>query len=206
MNCGDRLATHLRIDDFAQRVGVDDAHVALLDFNRAVFDKLYFGDNFIPLPSVMMRRLPFCDYFFNTDFKHCVDLEFFLRASRKYSFYYIPHPLVKMRRGEGHDSMITKRYERFIIRKKILKHIFKLSRKDNMMLISFFDYFRAISYQLIRESSYYLNNSSKLKGKLIALQAMFYNPIDKRILIFVIEHIFSKKILKLLAKIKHLLL
>lgn len=125
------------------------------DISRpTVFYDLYIDGNFISNPTIMLRRNHHLNNFYRMDMECCNDFEFILRIAHDYDIYEIERPLVKMRRGEGHNSISAMRQLNFLAQRQILKLIYK-KYKAGEPKVTKKHYRQAMRNQLGKERQYY---------------------------------------------------
>jgi len=148
------------------------------------FYELYLNGNFIPNPTVMMRRRHITDIFYDPSLPVCSDFEHQLRLTHDYPIYEISHPLAKLRRGEGHSSMTSRREANFSAERRIIKMIHQQYQRSSPRVTKL-HYARAMSNQLLKESRYYASAGDTEKAIALLARALAYNPFNLRIYKFI---------------------
>ncbi len=91
-------------------------------------DLLFDSVNFIPLPTVLMKRKVFDEVGdFNKDFKIGEEYELFLRVAEKYEFDYVDEPLAKYR---IHNNSFSNKKDLFVKEHFMILDIWKNKRPD----------------------------------------------------------------------------
>lgn len=142
-----------------------------------VFYRLYIEGNFIPNPTLMMRRRHITNQFYNPNFPTANDIEHNFRVTHDYKIWEISHPLVKLRRGQNHQSMSSNQRQMFDAERQIIKLIHQEYRSLKPK-VNWFHYTRAISNRLIKEGKFYLQRRSLKQAVKLFFLALIYNPFQ----------------------------
>ena len=88
-------------------VDVDTQKLSVPLYRGKVYPAIAYG-NFVHPPTIMMRREVWSvTGQLDTDFPSAADWDFFVRASRKFSFAYLDHPLLRYRLSAGQMSSMS---------------------------------------------------------------------------------------------------
>lgn len=153
------------------------------------FYRLYIEGNFIPNPTIMMRRRHLNRYLYRPDLPTSNDLEHKIRVAHDYSIYEVTKPLVKLRRG--HKSMSSNQKLSLETEHRIIQLLYE-EYKDKKPKISFLDYRRALSNHYVREAKFYGRIQKEYST---AVQKVFtsllYYPLQVKIWKYVVSAPFS---------------
>ncbi|MBN1972658.1 MAG: glycosyltransferase [Sedimentisphaerales bacterium] len=157
------------------------------------FYKLYIEGDFIPNPTVMMRRRHITNNkLYNSELSFCCDYEHKLRLLHDYPVIEINHPLVKMRRDMRHETMTSNRQENFLAERKILKIAYDRYR-NNHLRVHRLDYRKALSNQMLKESHYYAQKRNIGKSLVLLFKACGLYPVHRHDYIRILLEIAAKK-------------
>ena len=112
---------------------------------------------------------------FDEKAKMSIDWQFFLHVAHRYRIYGIPKVLVKMRRGQRHQSVTKQKQLQFCEARRCIRLIYEYYRKDPNSPINYWLYLKAMSNQLLLEGRYY----GGVKGWLRLVEAIIYDPSNK---------------------------
>lgn len=157
------------------------------------FYELYINGNFIPNPSVMMRKRHINGDLYSLDLRVCNDFEHQLRVAHDYPIFEITHPLAKIRRGKGHQSMTANRESNFLAEQQIIKTIYHKFRHSHPK-VNKIHYMKAMSNQLLKESLYFSSHKDFGKAIQLSIKAFLSNPLNRQI-----WNIILNSIIKVLA-------
>ena len=147
---------------------------------QQAFYELYLQGPFIPNPSIMMRASllrpepPYC-----AELQVAQDYEHQLRLTHDHSIYEYLSPLVKMRRGQNHQSLTSKKELNYKTERRILAMIHR-RYKDAQPRITKLDYVRALSNQLWREGHQWRRDGDLPKALRRFLASSLVNPLNHR--------------------------
>jgi len=163
------------------------------------FYELYLNGDFIPNPTVMMRRRHITHIFYDPSLPVCSDFEHQLRVAHDYPIFEISHPLVKLRRGRGHSSMTSHRELNFWAERRILKMIHQRYRRSYPKVTKV-HYARAMSNQLLKESRYYASQGNVKKAIVLLALALTYNPFNLGIYGLIARKMLPDRLVSLLKR------
>lgn len=113
---------------------------------------------------------------FDEKAKMSIDWQFFLHVAHRYRIYGIPKVLVKMRRGQSHQSITKQKQLQFYEARRCIRLIYEHYHKDPNSPISYRLYLKAMANQLLLEGRYY----GGVKGWLRLVEAIICDPSNKR--------------------------
>ena len=170
-----------------------------LSKENAFYD-LYINGNFIPNPSVMMRKRHVNGDLYSLDLRFCNDFEHQLRVAHDYPIFEITHPLAKIRRGEGHQSMTANRELNFLAEQQIIKTIHSRFRHSHPK-VGRIHYMKAMSNQFLKEGLYF-GGQRAIK---LFFKAILFNPVNIRVWHAILNAIVGKLVpIRIKQIIKHL--
>jgi len=167
-----------------------------------IFYNIYINGNFVPNSSLLIRR-PVLKYI--TKFKIVNDFFSNLQYIHDYPVFYVRKPVIKIRRGDSHNSLSSKKGLLFREERIVLYDIYKLYTRHVSLPVTSSVYRKAMSIQLRKEGWYFMAKGYRMKGKLLSIKSFFYTPFSKRALVFMIENCFPSKIVKFMVRIKRFL-
>jgi len=147
------------------------------------FRDLYVNGNFIPHSSILHNR----EYIqeinpYNPELKVCGDFHFTLNQTYKHHVVKIPHPLIKIRKGLG-NQVSGDKTALFREEKIVLKAIYKKYKCG----INRTTYWKSLSNQYAKEAEFFLDNKQIRKFSQATIMSIFYNPLNKRIYLFLLD-------------------
>lgn len=157
------------------------------------FYELYLNGDFIPNPSIMIRRRHIQDMLYDPQFPVCNDLDHKLRVTHDYPILEVPYPLVKMRHGDGHKSLTAQRELNFLAERQILRSIYMRYRRSHPEVKRTI-YLRAVSQQLLKESQYHAEQRQSKSAICKLVQAAAYYPLHLRSYGSIVGTLFTKLI------------
>ena len=170
-----------------------------LSMENAFYD-LYINGNFIPNPSVMMRKRHVNGDLYSLDLRFCNDFEHQLRVAHDYPIFEITHPLAKIRRGEGHQSMTANRELNFLAEQQIIKTIYSRFRHSHPK-VNKIHYMKAMSNQFLKECLYFRGQ----RAIKLFFKAILFNPVNIQIWHVILNTIVKKLVpIRIKQIIKHL--
>lgn len=112
---------------------------------------------------------------FDEKAKISIDWQFFLHVAHRYRIWGIPKVLVKMRRGEKHQSVTKNKDLQFHEARRCIRLIYDYYRTNPDSSINYWLYRKAMATEMILEGRYY----SGIRGWLRLIQAIVYDPLSK---------------------------
>lgn len=113
---------------------------------------------------------------FDEEAKMSIDWQFFLHVAHRHRIWGIPKVLVKMRRGQKHQSVTKRKELQFREARRCIKLIYDHYRTNPDSPINYWLYRKAMATEMIVEGRYY----GGVKGWLRFVEAIVYDPSNKR--------------------------
>ena len=128
--------------------------------------------------ACMYRRAAIRDMHgpYDADAKMSIDWQFFIHIAHKYLFFGIPKTLVKMHRGNSHQSLTKMKALQFEEANRCIDLIYNTYKNDNDSPINYWLYRKAMSTELVLEGRYY----SRILGLSRLFLAILFYPVNKR--------------------------
>lgn len=114
---------------------------------------------------------------FDEEARISIDWQFFLHIAHRFQIVGIPSVLVRMRRGQQHNHLTTKKDLQFREARRCINLIYEKYKDDKTSPINYQLYRKAMATELILEGRVW----GRFRGLSRLIQAIFYDPLNYKI-------------------------